>query len=53
MKIELTTQDLQTVGDHYWGYDYYPEHHELVELARILNEKIAEKIEHETHNTQA
>ena len=42
-QTKLTTDDMQQVGEHYWGGDYSPSSTELIKLTDAVNEMIISK----------
>lgn len=44
-----TEEDLQKVGDHYWGGDYEPPYQELIHLKQSFKEILTPKIEKFLH----
>ena len=42
-QTKLTTDDMQQVGEHYWGGDYSPSSMELIKLTDAVNEMIISK----------
>ena len=44
-----TEEDLQKVGDHYWGGDYEPQYQELIHLKQSFKEILTPKIEKYFH----
>jgi len=42
--IKIDSNDMQKVGDHYWGGDYEPTYYELEKLTESMNEILQTKL---------
>jgi len=42
--IKIDSNDMQKVGDHYWGGDYEPTYYELEKLTESMNEILQMKL---------
>ena len=43
-RIKIDSNDMQKVGDHYWGGDYEPTYYELEKLTESMNEILQTKL---------
>ena len=43
-KMQVDGHDMQKVGDHYWGGDYFPQWAELERLAETVNNMLNTKV---------